>query len=109
MVTLGVGVASLAGALGFELARASAEDAARDAPDQVAAVEHADTMTDYRTAARVFVGIGAGTMLAGGVLLALDLLDAWPQDEGEEARARVVLAPLSCGTSGCAIALGGAF
>ncbi len=70
---LGVGVASLGGSLGFELARASSERQSRDAPTQVEAADRYDTMKSRQTVARVLLGVGAAATVAGGVLLYLDL------------------------------------
>ncbi len=70
---LGVGVASLGGSLGFELARASAARQSRDAPTQVEAAHSYDTMKSRQTVARVLLGVGAAATVAGGVLLYLDL------------------------------------
>ncbi len=73
IAALGVGVAGLAGALGFEVARRSAESSARSDPTQVGYRSDYDAMVSRQTAARAFVGIGAAATALGGVLLVLDL------------------------------------
>lgn len=73
IAALGVGVAGLGAALGFELARKSAEDAARNDPTQIGYSDHYDAMTGRQTAARVFLGVGAVATVAGAALLVLDL------------------------------------
>ncbi len=72
-VVLGTGGAVLGGAFVFELLRESAErDAERDAT-QVGYKEKLDTMESRRTTARVLAGIGGTLVIAGGVMLVLDL------------------------------------
>ena len=70
---LGVGVAGLGGALGFELARRSAESSARSDPTQTGYQSALDTMASRATAARALVAVGAVATAAGGVFLVLDL------------------------------------
>ncbi len=70
---LGVGVGSLGAALGLEVARKSAENAARADNTQVGFSDKYDQMTTRQTAARVMVGVGAGLVVVGGVLLVVDL------------------------------------
>jgi tetratricopeptide (TPR) repeat protein len=72
-VVLGTGGAVLGGAFVFELLRESAErDAERDAT-QVGYKEKLDEMESRRTTARVLAGIGGTLVIAGGVMLVLDL------------------------------------
>jgi tetratricopeptide (TPR) repeat protein len=73
LVVLGVGVASLGGAVGFELARRSQEDDARSSKTQVGHVKAYDRMERDQTIARVLLGVGAVGVAVGGTLLYLDL------------------------------------
>ena len=66
-------MASLGTALGFELARKSAEDAAKSDPTQIGYADHYDAMTGRQTAARVFLGVGAAATVVGAALLVVDL------------------------------------
>lgn len=70
---LGVGVAGFGAAIGLELARSSAETAAKNDPTQVGYADKYDSMVGLRTAARVVVAIGAAATAAGVVLLVVDL------------------------------------
>lgn len=83
VAVLGVGVASLGGSLGFELARASAERQSRDAPTQVEAADRYDTMKSRQIVARVLLGVGAAATVAGGVMLFLDLSHKEPATGSE--------------------------
>jgi hypothetical protein len=103
-ITFAVGAGALGAGLGFELARAGAEDDARSAPTQVDAAESAATMEDRRTAARILAGVGGAAMVLGGVFLALDLAGSAPAARGASARAR-----LGCRGAGCTVGLDGAF
>lgn len=69
----GAGAAALGGALAFELLRGKAETEARDAPVQTDAAEQVDLMDDRKRMARILTGVGGGLVLAGGVLLTVDL------------------------------------
>jgi tetratricopeptide (TPR) repeat protein len=73
---LGAGVAGLGAALGFELARHSAERDARSAPDQIAYQADYYSMKSRQTTARVLLGVGGALTVTGGVLLYLDLTPA---------------------------------
>jgi tetratricopeptide (TPR) repeat protein len=73
-VTLGAGGATLVAAAGFELARASAERDARAATTQIEYVDRFRAMRSRQTSARVLVGVGGAIVVAGGVLVALDLV-----------------------------------
>ena len=70
-VSLGIGAVALGGALTFELLRRSAEDDAKRAP-QVDYREPWDREQSRQTTARVFLGVGAAFVAAGGVMLLLD-------------------------------------
>lgn len=84
IAALGVGVASLGGALGFELARKSAEDSARSDPTQVGFKSALDSMHSRQLGARVLVGVGAAATAVGVVLLVVDLRskESAPQKAG---------------------------
>jgi tetratricopeptide (TPR) repeat protein len=83
-VSLGLGVAALGGALGFELARSGAEDDAANAATQIEAGDHVDTMNGHRTAAQVLVAVGAVLSAAGAVLVAVDLAGTSSDEPGAE-------------------------
>jgi tetratricopeptide (TPR) repeat protein len=72
-ITLGVGGAALLAAGGFELARAGAEDDARDAKTQIDYVDRYEAAHSNQTAARILLGVGGAFVVAGGVLVVLDL------------------------------------
>lgn len=72
-IVLGAGGAALGTALGFELARRSAESDAEDAATQIEAVEHFESMEDRRNMARILAGVGGAAVLTGAVLLYFDL------------------------------------
>ncbi len=90
---LGAGAAVLGGALGFELARRSAEDEAKGDRTQVGYSEKLESMQRHQLTARILAGVGGALALTGGVLLVLDL------SAKSEPRSRVGLAclPPSCG------------
>jgi tetratricopeptide (TPR) repeat protein len=98
---LGLGVASLGAALGFELAREGAEKSAKNDPTQIGYHNDYGQMTSFQTASRAFVGVGAVATAAGGVLLVLDLRsgsEAKPQRTG-----------LGCFSGTCGAFAGGSF
>jgi len=68
-VIAGTGVASLGGALGFELARRSDEDAARHAPNQIRRKTENDAMLRHQTTARILGGVGGALFVTGTVML----------------------------------------
>ncbi len=70
-VVTGAGAVSLLGALGFELARRSAESAAEDG-SQLEYPEHYDSMQTRQTTARVLAGVGGALVIGGGVLFVLN-------------------------------------
>lgn len=72
-VAFGVGAAGLGTAIGFEMARASAVDSARNAPTNLEGKDDYDRAKSLETSARIAAGIGAAFAVAGGVLLYLDL------------------------------------
>ena len=99
----GVGVAALGASVGFELARASAEQDARDAPTQVEHRDRYDTMKSRQTTARVLAGVGVAGAAAGGVLLYVDL-SRKPRPTTRRARLQ-----LGCGALGCGAFAHGSF
>jgi tetratricopeptide (TPR) repeat protein len=99
-VVMGAGVATLGGALTFELLRQSAEHAAEDDPTQVGYNEHLETMQSRRTTARVLLGVGGALVVTGGVLLTVDLMGR------REHAAALRLVPLA---GGAATTLAGTF
>ena len=70
---LGVGVASLGVALGLEVARAGAEQDARDERFQVDARPHVERAADLEMPARVMLGVGAAFAAVGSALLTIEL------------------------------------
>jgi len=96
-VALGVGGASLLGALGFELGRRSAESAAKGGT-QVEYPAHFDAMQSRQTTARVLAGVGGALLLTGGVLFVLNA----PRKRGAELAVR-------CAPSGCGLSANGSF
>src|SRR4029453_8530035 len=97
---LGLGVAAAGGAVVFELLRADSAQAGRDEPTQVGRAENFDEMEQRQTVARVLAGVGAAALIAGGVLLVIDLSssDSKPAQVG-----------LSCVPGTCRASLGGHF
>ena len=71
-LVLGAGALTLAAAGGFELARRSVEDDAKGA-SQIEYADALDKVDQYQTTARVLAGVGGALVVAGGVLLTLDL------------------------------------
>lgn len=102
-VTLGAGGAVLGASLGFELARRSAEDAAREEPTQVGFKEKLDTEQSRQTTARVLLGVGGALAVTGGVLLILDL-SARGRPSAEQPRVGGLCLP-----GGCAFDVRGTF
>jgi tetratricopeptide (TPR) repeat protein len=92
---LGVGALSLVGAGYFELSRADAASAARNATDPVAAARNSGRADARRTTSLILLGTGAGAMAVGGVLVYLDVKRA-----GAGTDAKVAL---GCGMVGCGI------
>jgi tetratricopeptide (TPR) repeat protein len=74
-ITLGAGGVTLLAAAGFELARAGAEGDARAATTQIDYVDNFNSMKTYQTTGRVLAGVGGALVVAGGVLLVLDVTD----------------------------------
>lgn len=72
-IGIGVGAAALGGALAFEMSRRSAESEAEREPTQIGYKDKLDTMESRQTTARVLGVVGGAFVVAGGVLLVLDL------------------------------------
>jgi tetratricopeptide (TPR) repeat protein len=72
-VVLGTGGAVLGGALVFELLREGAERDAERETTQIGYKDKLDSMESRRTTARILAGVGGTLILAGGVMLVLDL------------------------------------
>ena len=72
-VTLGAGGAALGGALVFEVLRRGSESDAEKEKTQIGYKEALDRMEGQQTTARVLAGVGGALVIAGGVLLAVDL------------------------------------
>lgn len=96
----GGAAAGFVAAGGFELARSDMEQQARDEEVQTALEEKFRRMEDRQTLARVFVGVGAVALVAGGISLYLD----W--DQAEAAANDVAV---GCDATGCTLAAGGRF
>lgn len=96
----GAGVASLAGALGFELARRAHEDSAEGAPDQPTFKEKTDAMERDKTTARVLAGVGGALVVTGSVMLFLN------RQTSDSSAPRVAF---GCTYSGCTASARGSF
>jgi tetratricopeptide (TPR) repeat protein len=72
-VTLGAGGVALGGALTFELLRQGSESDAKGDDTQVGYKEKLDQMESQQTTARILAGVGGALVIAGGVLVVLDL------------------------------------
>ncbi|HMJ16434.1 MAG TPA: PEGA domain-containing protein [Polyangiaceae bacterium] len=96
-IGLGVAGAAFAGALTFELMRRSAAEDARNERVQIEFQKDVERVESRRTAARVLAGTGAFFALAGGALIAVDLLQ--PADKEPTAELRKL--ELACSSAGC--------
>jgi hypothetical protein len=72
-VTLGAGGAALGGALVFELMRRSSESDAEADKTQIGYQEKLEEMESRQTTARILAGVGGALVIAGGVLVVLDM------------------------------------
>ena len=99
-LTLGAGGAALVAAGAFELARSSDEQAAEDAKTQIDYVEAHDSAQAHQTTARVLAGVGGALVVAGGVLVALDLTSG---------KRRSTAATANCTGERCLISFSGAW
>jgi tetratricopeptide (TPR) repeat protein len=75
-IAFAAGAGSLGAALGFELARQSAEDDIASARTQLGHQQLYDEAKRQQDFSRLFAGIGAAATITGGVLLYLDLAAA---------------------------------
>lgn len=94
----GGGVVGLGGALGFELARRSDENAAERAANQIEFKAHSDAMNRHQTTARVLGGVGGTLLVTGTVMLLLN--------ERAPAAPRM---GLNCTFTGCTASATGSF
>ena len=109
IVALGLGVAGLGAAVGFEVARQGAEDDALADPTQVGYADAYETMEQHQTLSRVFVGVGGGLLVLGGVFLAIDLAgSSGPADEAPAGEPKAK-AGLGCGGPACGVFVAGRF
>jgi hypothetical protein len=106
-VAIGAGAASLLGALGFELARRSADSAADEAP-QTEFQGHYDTMQHRQTAARVLAGVGGVLLATGGVMLFVDR-QRKPASAEHHRQGRLAQVGLGCDGAGCSLVARGSF
>jgi len=97
-VVAGTGVVGLGGALGFELARRSDEDAAEHAANQVDFKAKTDAMERHQTTARVLGGVGGTLLVTGTVMLLLN-----------ERTAAAPRMGLNCTFTGCTASATGSF
>lgn len=90
---------ALTAAGGFELARGELEDEARQSSVQVEHLQKFEAMEQRQTVARVFLGVGIVSALAGGVSLYFDLRE--PEQPPPVA--------FDCLPTGCTVQAGGRF
>ncbi len=102
-VGLGAGAAALGGALGFELARRSAENDANGDATQVGYKSKLDSEQSRQTTARVLAAVGGTLAIAGGTLLIIDLSS---QPGHAQMSSRV---GFGCVPGGCNVDLRGSF
>jgi hypothetical protein len=100
-VGLGAGALALGGALGFELARRSAENAAKEDKTQVGYKDKLDTEQSRQQTARILGVVGGVLVVAGGTLLVLDLTSRPKQEHAQLG--------VGCLPGGCAFDLRGRF
>jgi tetratricopeptide (TPR) repeat protein len=95
---LGVGAAALTGGIAFELSRASSSAAAERTDTPLAAAEARGAADAKQMASLLLLGFGAGFLVGGGVLLALDLTAAnEPASEPRRAVTSLACQPAFCG------------
>jgi tetratricopeptide (TPR) repeat protein len=92
-VGLGAGALALGGALGFEMARRSSENAAKNDDTQIGYSQQLEKEKSRQTAARIFAAAGGALVVVGGTLLVLDLTT---HPKKEQARLGVACLPGSC-------------
>lgn len=96
-IVLGAGAGSVLGALGFEVARRSAETSAKRAP-QLEYQADFDAMQRRQTTARVLLAVGGGLLLTGTVMV---VFNTSPRPTAQLA--------LGCNGAGCGVAALGSF
>jgi tetratricopeptide (TPR) repeat protein len=96
-LVLGAGGAGMLAALGFEVARQSAESEAERA-SQFEYTERFDAMQSRQTTARVLAGVGGALLITGGVLLVLN-----------KPREPLPQLALGCTDAGCSLSALGSF
>jgi tetratricopeptide (TPR) repeat protein len=101
-VGLGAGALTLGAAGGFELARRSAEDDAREDTTQVGRKEKLGRMTSRQSTARVLGVVGGALVVTSGVFLAIDLSSGRP-------RKQTSAVALDCLPGSCAVTAWGSF
>jgi tetratricopeptide (TPR) repeat protein len=69
LVTIGAGVLALGGSIAFEVARSSAENAARNQREQLSFERDVDAMNSRQTTSRVLLGVGGVLIATGATLL----------------------------------------
>ncbi len=102
-VGLGAGVAALGGSLGFELARRSAEKAAKNDDTQISYQDEVDRARSRQTAARVLAVVGGALVVTGSTLLVIQLSS---RGSSTETSARL---GMGCLPGGCNVAVQGQF
>ena len=107
-VTLGLGAAGLAAALGCELAGSSAERDARGAGTAAEAADATGRAQDLRLAARVLGVAGAAVTLGAAVMVMVDLTAA-PHAESDDEQPASVAVQVGCRGGGCGLGLSGQF
>jgi hypothetical protein len=99
IVTMGVGGLTLGGALAYELLRQEAQNDAKKDPTQYGYAKKIEQANDRQTTARVLLGVGAGLVVAGGVLFIVG---------GPSSEHRTEVA-LGCGPGRCGATASGRF
>lgn len=99
----GVGAVALGGAAVFEMMRSSSEEDVKNERTQLARHDAFDKMESQQTTARIFAGVGAVAVVAGGVLLALDL------SKGSSKSEKPPSVGFVCLPGGCSAAYSGHF
>ncbi len=94
-IGLGAGAAALGGSLGFELARRSAEKAARNDDIQISYKDELDRAQSRQTTARVLAVVGGALAVTGGTLLVIQL-SARHASSDASARLGMACLPGSC-------------
>lgn len=102
-IGVGAGVAALGGSLGFELARRSAEKAARSDETQITYKDKLDRAQSRQTTARVLAVVGGALVVTGSTLFVIQL-----SSRGSTAETSARLG-MGCLPVGCSVAVKGLF